>query len=221
MTEEFKKTRGVEPAEIHIRDNPGQFKEWIKFRAGYITAFMEDVKAMIRGLETRLGRRIETMVRLPDDGFTANMIAGLDIVEWCERGLVDSVAVHPLQWIHGIWQHDAAPYVDIGRLTGVKVLGGVNMYPVERGFGQNPAAIARRILDQYEKGVAGISMYETNDSVTRPELGRLLPAIHTMDDLRALLADRDWVAAYPLDGFNVNCGMDNHSGFSRTPLMDL
>ena len=166
MTEEFKKTRGVEPAEIHIRDNPGQFKEWIKFRAGYITAFMEDVKAMIRGLETRLGRRIETMVRLPDDGFTANMIAGLDIVEWCERGLVDSVAVHPLQWIHGIWQHDAAPYVDIGRLTGVKVLGGVNMYPVERGFGQNPAAIARRILINTKRAWR-ISMYETNDSVTR------------------------------------------------------
>jgi len=221
MVQEFLNKTGIDPLKINLKNNPEQFKAWIEFRAGYLTGFMEEVHTLVRELELRTGRRLEIIARLPDDGFTANMVAGIHIADWCERGLVDTIAVQPLQWIHGIWQHDAAPYVDLGRLTGVKVFGGVNMYPVERGFGQNPVAIAQRILDQYEKGVAGISIYETNDSVLRPELDRLLSVIDNIDDLRALLADREWVEQYPIDGLNVNCGMDNHSGFSRTPLMDL
>jgi len=62
-----------------------------------------------------------------------------------------------------------------------------------------------------EAGVAGIALYETNDSVLRPELASLLPAIHSNQDLAALLADRAWVKQWPMDGLDSNCGMDGHS----------
>ena len=221
VVEPYIEKTGCDPRKIDSKNEPDAFRDWIRYRADILTGFMKEVRRLVGMLENELGRRIPVMARLPDDGFTANMIAGIDIRRWCETGLVDEIAVHPLQWIHGIWQHDAAPYVDLGRLSGVKVYGGVNGYPVEKGFAQNPVCIAMRILEQYQKGVAGISIYETNDSVLRPELTRLLGCLGDIRDLQALLEDRSWTDAWPVDGLNQNCGMDNHSGFSRTMLQEL
>jgi len=62
-----------------------------------------------------------------------------------------------------------------------------------------------------EAGVAGIALYETNDSVLRPELAPLIQAIHSNQDLAALPAGREWASEWPMDGLDANCGMDGHS----------
>ncbi len=199
---------------------PEEFMAWCKYRADVLTGFMRRARQTVNKVEVDTGRRIELIARIVDDGFTANLISGPDIETWCQEGLIDTVMVNPLQWIHGIWIHDVSPYVELGRRTGVKVYGGANTYAVQRGFLFNPVRIAQRIKEQYDAGAAGISLYETNDAVMHPVLYDLLHAIHDYDDLAALLSDQDWLKQWPISGLDYNCGMDNHSGRPRFNLLE-
>ena len=96
----------------------------------------------------------------------------------------------------------------------MKSFGGANTYRVE-GWQFNPVCIAKRIKKHYDDGVAGISLYETNDTVLHEELSPILRSLHRYDDIVALLNDKKWIRKWPVNGLNENCGMDNHSGFSR------
>ena len=64
---------------------------------------MRSVKRELVKMEIAEARSIPLMVRITDDGFTPNMISGIEIETWCKEKIVDIVATHPLQWIHGIW----------------------------------------------------------------------------------------------------------------------
>jgi len=221
----YVKETGVDPRTLLMNTYPSEqdldmFMQWCQFRARVLTDFLREARRLLREHELAHNCRVPLAVRISDNGFTGNMISGEDVVTWCQDGLVDEVIVHPLQWIHGIWTHDASPYVDLGRRTGIKITGGVNTYKVE-GWAMNPVCVARRIMDQYEAGVAGISLYETNDTVVKPEMNEVLAAIHEYVELKQLLADKSWLAKWPINGLNANCGMDNHSGLSRDLLVDL
>jgi len=87
------------------------------------------------------------MVRIPDDGSISNMIS--DIETWCVNGYIDSIMVHPLRWLHGMWKHDIHPYIRLGKRTGIKIIGGINSMPVE-GFQLNPVCVARRMVEQLD-----------------------------------------------------------------------
>jgi hypothetical protein len=221
LTEPYKEKTGKNPKDINVEMEPDSFLDWCKYRADVLTDFMRSVKKLLLELELQTGRRIPLLARITDDGLTANMIAGIDIETWCREKIIDILVTHPLQWIHGFWIHDVSPYVDIGRLTGVKVFGGVNTYPVHKGFQFNPVCIALRIKEQYDAGVAGISMYETNDTVLHSDLTPILKSIHCYDDIASLLADKKWRDRWPVNGLNANCGMDNHSGSVREVLLGL
>lgn len=225
LVDAYKAEAGVDPRALLSRRNPTEqdldaFMHWCRFRAGVLTAFMRQARQIVSQHRTASGQPVPLLARISDDGFVANMISGVDIVAWCEQGLIDEMLIHPLQWIHGIWTHDASPFVALGGRTGVKVTGGVNTYKVE-GWAMNPVCVAQRIMEQYNAGVAGISLYETNDTVTKPEMAPVLEAVHDRQSLETLLADSSWLEAWPINGLNANCGMDNHSAFSRDLLGDL
>ena len=221
LTEPYKEMTGKDPKEINVETEPDSFLDWCRYRADVLTDFMRSVKKLLLELELQTGRRIPLLARITDDGLTANMIAGIDIETWCRERIIDTLITHPLQWIHGFWIHDVSPYVDIGRRTGVKVFGGVNTYPVHKGFQFNPVCIAQRIKEQYDAGVAGISLYETNDTVLHSDLDTILKSIYCYDDIVSLLADKKWRDRWPVNGLNANCGMDNHSGSPSEILLGL
>lgn len=221
LTEPYRNLSGINPGQINPAEDMEAFLAWCRYRADVLTGFLREVRWTLRELELAQRRNVPLSVRITDDGFTANLIGGIDIENWCREGLVDGVVAHPLQWIDGIWTHDVRPYVDLGRHTGVKVLGGVNTYPVENGWQMNPVRIALRIQEQYAAGVARISLYETNDAILRPELSVLLQALHNNQDLTALLEDRAWLQQWPLEGLSANCGMDGHSCLRSLPLSKL
>lgn len=225
LVDAYVKETGADPRALVANKYPSHrelemFMDWCRFRAGMLTGFMRKARRLLREYELANDRRVPLAVRVSDNGLTGNMISGEDVETWCREGLVDEVIIHPLQWIHGLWDHDAAPYVDLGRRTGVRVTGGVNTCRVE-GWQMNPVPVARRIMAQYRKGVAGISLYETNDTVLQPDMAEILAAAHDSDRLAELLADRAWLEKWPVSGLNANCGMDNHSGFSRDVLREL
>ncbi len=229
LTKAYKEKTGADPSANSSRRSPdtvaiddvAMFMDWCRYRAGILTQFMRRVRKILRDFESLNRRNMPLSVRVTDDGFIANLISGTDTETWCKEGIVDCMITHPLQWIHGIWVHDVSPYVELGRRAGVKVIGGVNTYPVEGGWQMNPVCVAKKIKEQLDAGASGISMYETNDTVLKPELDKLLDAVHEYDRLEKLLNDRDWLQAWPVNGLNANCGMDNHSGFSRDLLSDL
>lgn len=221
LTSPYKSRTGRNPEEINVETEPEVFLDWCADRAGVLTSFMRTARRRLKQAELDADRRIPLIARITDDGFTANMIAGIDVETWCREHIVDCVVTHPLQWIHGIWTHDVRPYVDLGRRTGVTVYGGVNTYPVHKGFQFNPVSIAERIRQQYDAGVAGVALYETNDTVLHAELEPILRAIGSDDGISELLNDREWRKAWPVNGLNENCGMDNHSGSPREVLLEL
>ena len=220
LVDPYLENTGVDPRKIDPAKEPEVFLEWCRYRAGVLTEFMREVRWTLREIEMSRKRRIPLHVRITDCGFTANLISGIDIETWCREGLVDCVLTHPLQWINGIWTHDVQPYVELGRRTGVKIFGGVNTYAVQ-GWQMNPVCIARRIKYQYEAGVAGMSLYETNDTVIQPAVAELLAAMCCYDDLAALLENKTWLAQWPVNGLNANCGMDNHSALYPGPLWSM
>lgn len=56
-----------------------------------MTAFMEQVKEVVRACEALHGHRIQIAVRMPRDIETCRLI-GFDVAEWARRGLVDAVS---------------------------------------------------------------------------------------------------------------------------------
>jgi hypothetical protein len=215
LVDPYRAETGVNPREIPVTKRSGprdleMFMDWCRYRAGILTKFMRRVRALAPRHEARQGPATKVTVRIDDSGLDANMIAGIDIAAWCREGLVDGIILHPLQWIQGLWTHDAAPYVELGRQTGVTVTGGVNTYPVQ-GWLMNPVCIARRMLQQYRAGVAGMSFYETNIAVLQREMDEVLAVAGDAESLAGLLQDEAWLKRWPVNGLNANCGMDTHS----------
>lgn len=228
IVEEYKKKSGIDPLEINmtirqtsstLAEETKKFFDWCFYRSQILTGFMREVRKMLREYELKHNRHVALTVRITDDGFTGNLISGIDIETWCRENMIDEIMTQQLQWVRGLWVHDVAPYVQLGRRTGVKVTGGVNTYPVE-GWQLNPVRVAERILEQYNKGVSGISLYETNTTVLQPEMELILDAIHGYESLERLVQNKDWRDMWPVNGFNANCGMDNHSVYC-TPLHEL
>ena len=207
------------------------FLHWCRHRADSVTEFLKELKNALDPIRERYNRRIPVQARVPDDGFEANLIAGLDVVRWCREGLVDELALSELRWLAEYQEWDDKPYIQLGKETGIPVYAGSNCLPVQppkrpgaRGWGGqvnpsgvNPLVLAKRALRSLEAGAQGISLYQSDTGVRWPGMPEVLRALGDEKKLREIVEDKALIAAYPITPENRDFGIDNHSR-SRSAL---
>lgn len=196
------------------------YLDWCRFRADAITQLLRELKQALDPLRDREGRALPVQARVPNDGFEANLIGGLDVVRWCEEGLVEELALSELHWLKEYATWSDLPYIELGRRTGVAVYASSNCLPVQAGGwggavnprGVNPWVLAQRALRSFEAGADGISLYQSDTGVRWPGMPQALRAMADPAALRAYVNDPAQAAAHPVTDDNRRFGIDNHSG---------
>ncbi|MGI6082030.1 MAG: hypothetical protein ACOYEP_04075 [Limnochordia bacterium] len=214
----FEKERGVDPRRLGLEDGE-LFLEWCRFRAASITQFVRRLKDELNAYELWFDRRVPLQVRVPNDGFVSNLIAGLDVVGWVEEGLVDELALSELQWLAEFNDFSDVPYVELGGKHGIPVFASSNCLPVQQdGWsgqvnpkGVNPLVLARRALQSAKDGAQGIALYQSDTGVRWPDLAPFLPSFHDPDGLARLIEDLEADERYAVTEENARYGIDNHS----------
>jgi hypothetical protein len=176
---------------------------WKKFRAEYISAFMREVKQIVRAAEKQHGRRLEIVARV---NARDNLWKGLDVETWIKEGLIDVVVPSNYAWFDPIVPVE--PFLEMAKGTRCKVYPNLNPFfaggtddaehdpnknereaaeiiikRVQMGCPSN-ADYARAVLDYYGKGADGVVFYEAETLTARPPLypGRdgLLPLFRSL-----------------------------------------
>ena len=214
----YREKTGVDPRTLTL-ENREQFLDWCRFRAESITELLRELKAALDPIRAKEGCASAVRVRIPNDGFETNMIAGLDVKTWCEEGLVDEISLSELHWMPGTAAWDDKPYIALGREHGIQVFGSSNCLPVQRDgwsglinpHGVNPLVLARRALQSMEDGAQGISLYQSDTGAYWPGMPEAIRAFGSEEALREYISDERIIAAYPVTDANREFGIDNHS----------
>jgi len=193
--------------------------DWCRFRAGFVTDLLRELKAALDPFRQKWGKRVPVQVRIPNDGFEANMIAGFDVQTWCHEGLVDELSLSELHWLPGYTDWDDKPYIALGKQRCIPVFGSSNCLPVQRGgwggkinpFGINPLVLARRVLKSMEDGADGTCLYQSDTGAFLPGVSEAIAAFGSEETLRRYVNDSAIIAANPVTEQNQEYGIDNHS----------
>ncbi len=215
----WRESAKVDARLLRRRADREAFLAWARFRAGYVTAFLRELKAALDPFRQRYGKPVPVQARIPNDGFEANLIAGLEVEAWCAEGLVDQLALSELRWLEGYDAFDDGPYLELGRRHGLPVYASSNCLPTQYGgwggecnpAGVNPWVLARRALDSLEAGAQGVCLYQTDLGVQWPGLDQVLTHFADPDALRAYVDDATIRERYPVTDAQREYGIDNHS----------
>jgi hypothetical protein len=218
LVNKYREKTGVDARSVEL-ENKDRVLDWCRFRAEFVTESLRELNAALDPFRQKWGRRVPVQVRIPNDGFEANMIAGFDILTWCNEGLIDELALSELHWLPGYTDWDDRPYIALVREHGIPVFGGSNCLPVQRGgwggkinpFGVNPLVLARRVLKSMEDGASGTCLYQSDTGAFLPGVPEAIAAFQTEERLRAYVGDPAIIAANPVTEQNREYGIDNHS----------
>ena len=203
-----------------------EFLAWSQHRSGFVNLLMRDLRAGLHEVEQETGRKVSVLVRIPEATLDLNLREGLDLRTWLKEGWVDEIALDPM-WI---WDFDypdtVKPYVELARAHGVKIHGGANTVP-GKGVKANARAFLERIARNYDEGVDGIALFQTDAALLDTELKALLGPLFPS------LGDPAWVAETlaaarakqpEMTESEQYFGLDNHSllpQLGRAPRLDL
>lgn len=206
---------------------PGEprFMEWCRFRAGYVTTFLRELRAALGDVEKRLGRRVPVMARITDCGLDVNLMEGMDVETWLKEKLVDELCTNPLWWLHYKYPDTLAPYAKLARAHGVKLWGGVGCLPAAKTR-VNPVSFLRRVQRQYGEGADGMALYQSDTGIRYPILTPYLPQLGDAAAVARWLGDKELLARWPQDDASRYYGLDNHSkiealGATAQPMENL
>lgn len=220
----FLERHGQDPRTLTTEDGEG-FLRWCAFRAESVTALLRELRAELDPFRNRWRRAIPVQVRLPNDGLDANLAAGLDVVTWCEEGLIQELALSELRWHRGFPRWDDGPYIELGRHHGIPVYASSNCLPVQNipwkdgrnwsgevnPHGVNPWVLARRALRSLEAGARGIALYQSDTGIQWPGVKEAIASMSDIRQLRAYAERRDILEKHPVTDENALFGIDNHS----------
>jgi hypothetical protein len=203
-----------------------EFLAWAQHRCDFVNLFMRDLRAELRKVERESERTVSVLARIPEATLELNLMEGLDVRSWLEEGWINEIALDPL-WI---WDFDypdtAKPYVELARAHGVTIHGGANTVP-GKGVAANPRAFLERINRNYDEGVDGIALFQTDSALLDEKLKTLLgPLISNLAD-PAAVADRLAAARKSQPSMSESeqhFGLDNHSllpTLGRAPRLSL
>ena len=214
----FREQTGVEPRGLRLSARE-EFLHWCRFRAEAVTSLLAELRDALGPVRALREERVPVRVRIPNDGFEANLIAGLDVQTWAERGLILEISLSELRWLDEYRGGDDRPYIRLGREHELPVFASSSCLPVQAGgwsgkvnpAGINALVLARRTLRSLEAGASGISLYQSDTGIQWPGLRDALPAFSDETALRRFVDDPEAVRLWPLTDANREFGIDNHS----------
>jgi hypothetical protein len=218
MVDEFRARTGIDARTIDASHGP-QFERWIRFRAGFFTETLRELKQRLAPLRASRQRRIPVAIRIPTGGLFLNLAQGLDVEAWCREGLVDLLDLDPLEETPGEGSQDVRPYLALARKHGIPVIGGVGSTAFRdlRVFGVRDWDYSvitpglKRALGLARAGVDGIDTFET-EVLTWTDPVRFAVALYGHPEaLERFLEESNIEAVYPVDAGNAAAGHDNHS----------
>jgi hypothetical protein len=214
----YRERTGVDSRTLTLAQRE-DFLRWCAYRAEAVTDLLRELKAEVEAFRARWQRPLPVQVRVPNDGFEANLIAGLDVVTWCQEGLIDELALSELHWLHEYQVWDDEPYIALGEQHAIPVYAAANCLPRQGGEwsgevnprGVNPLVLARRALRSHEAGASGIALYQSDTGVQWPGVRDAVAAMWNAVLLRTYVEDPDVAHRYPVTAENAHFGIDNHS----------
>ncbi len=218
LTHPYRERTGIDPRLIRV-DEHDRYLDWCRYRAGYVTELLRELKAALDPLRAKHGVALPVQARIPNDGIEANVIAGLDVETWCSEGLITEIALSELRWLPGYANWDDRPYIALGHRHGIRVFGSSNCLPVQqKGWsgqvnprGLNPLVLARRALRSLEQGADGLSLYQSDTGCYLPGVSDAISTFHDETSLRDYVDDGANTERYPITDDNREYGIDNHS----------
>ncbi len=190
-----------------------EFLAWAQHRAEFVNLFMRDLRAQLSDLEKTTKRKLPVLIRIPEATLDLNLLEGLDLRTWLKEGWVDEIALNPL-WIWDFNYPDTAlPYVELARAHGTKIHGGANTV-TGKGVTANARGFLERIARNYDEGVDGIALFQTDAAVLDPALktllGPLFPHLADASAVSEQLAAARKHQPQMSEG-ERHFGLDNHS----------
>ena len=183
------------------------YEDWIRWRAGFFTETLRELKSRLAPIRERRKRDIPVVVRIPSAGMFHNLAQGFDVETWCRERLVDVIQLEPLEDLNGKGSHDVRPYVELGHRHQILVWGGINA----NTFSNYPV-IMKRALGLIDAHVDGIYFFESNLFCTMDHLRWIVPLLGNRGRLAEFLKTSNLEACYPVRATNACAGFDNHSG---------
>ncbi len=150
LVDGFKESYGLDPRAVDERDD-----RWLRYRAGFITQFMRELRLAMDEVGEGLGRRLETSaITLATGG--ENLFYGLDIDVWVKERLIDNLIPYPCHADHSFEEIDMNYYRN--------VTGGsrCNLYPNVMPRRMPPEEFKKKALSYYDAGADGLFFWDTN-----------------------------------------------------------
>ena len=168
----FAERHGTDMREVSPDDERVQLA-----RAGFVTQFLREVRAMLDEVGEAQGRRIPNCYMVPvnnsppyvtqkarDSGFAECMYNALDVAAWIREGLVDYLLVH----MHMYREHDGSTaqpkireFTDLARGTETRVI--VDIYPRRLP----PRKYRQIAMNYYAAGADGLSFWDFQNRYPR------------------------------------------------------
>ncbi len=228
---EFRDRHGIDPRTVSI-GNRDEYFQWYTFCSEAITGLLQELKAELDPFRDRWRRPIPVQVRIPNDGFEANLAAGLDVVKWCKEGLIQELALSELRWHRAFPRWSDGPYITLGRQHNLPVYASSNCLPLQNipwkdgknwsgevnPYGVNPLVLGNRALRSFKAGAQGIALYQSDTGIQWPGMKVLVESMSDIEKLRSYTECPDIAHKHPLTEENASFGIDNHSlEFSSQP----
>ena len=185
----FKEEYGVDPRELDEKN-----EKWLRYRAGFVTRFMAELRQAVDEVGKKLGKRLETSaITLATE--EDNLICGLDVGVWVREGLVDNLLPYPSHAgrLHAVSMKkeiDMKYYTAITRGSRCKLC--PTMFPSDVIYGKNlfgagQSSVGKfrtKALTYYEAGADGVCFWEGGHG-TRSAMWSSLKRLGHVDELKA------------------------------------
>lgn len=218
LCEKYEQETGTDPRQIPAQDVEA-YPAWCKWRADILTDFVRTVRAELNRYGDEIGHAFKLVPRITDLGVNVNLIEGIDIVTWCQEGLIDGIVTSPLNWVRTVWEHDLRPYALLGQTHGIPIIAGVSLNQQTRfhrnGGSVNFAVLARRVHDYQTQGADGIAFYQSESGLEFDGIEEVVPRLADPEETRVLLSDRAFLDRWPVTHLNCAYGLDCHSWFNN------
>ena len=173
---------GTDPREIasyDVRD----YLDWFRFRAGFLTEFMRELRAGLREQERELERPCCLIARIPDSSPMLIIGAGTDVETWLREDLVDATMLSPLVWSEINPGSHPGYHAELCHRYGKACVGGIGslaLFP-RMGLDTGPQMAPWKQLgfyikafQQHQAGVDGMSIYQTDGIYIHEEIAEMV-----------------------------------------------
>ncbi len=211
--EPFIKQTGQDPRKIDSTD-PADHETWFQYRANILTGFMRTLRAAVRQQEEQLGRPCPIIARVPDSPRWLSLGYGYDLEAWAREDLIDGTMLSPFPHTREAMTFDTNYHANTMHDHDKLCIGGIgSKRMMEHDTSLQPQRVQKAYNlahDQYQAGVDGMSVYQSETLLRLPYLKAFLGSVND----RALVSQN---AAAPFTREPDNAACDWHSAKDGIP----